>query len=55
MADSRPGISGVRLRLADEDAVPFGQDTVLGVLPAWLLWTIWPSTSSTALIGVAMQ
>src|SRR4051794_8283242 len=49
MADWRPGISGARLRLADAEAIPFGHVTVLGALPTWLLWTIWPSTSSVAL------
>src|SRR6185503_16007003 len=48
-ADSRPGISGARLRLADPEAAPLGHVTVLGALPACMLWTVCPSTSRTAL------
>src|SRR5882757_2557957 len=48
-AESRPGISGTRLRLADPEAAPLGHVTVLGALPACALWTVCPSTLSTAL------
>src|SRR5690349_22669803 len=48
-AESRPGISGIRLRLAEPEAVLFGQVTVLGAFPVWLPWTVWPSMSRTAL------